>query len=180
MPQNIEIKARLPDQQFFDETKSFLVSKTQTSGTVITQKDTFFLAPKGRLKLREEKTDQPANSLVFYQRTDEPGPKQSDFIKTEVLEAERMKEILSSAMGHRGEVRKERLLFMIGQTRVHLDTVAELGLFLELEVLMKPEQSKEEGIQIAEQIMAELKIEQSWLESGAYMDIIESQIKHTK
>lgn len=42
--------------------------------------------------------------------------------------------VLSEALGVQGVVKKERRLYMVGQTRVHLDRVEGLGDFLELEV----------------------------------------------
>lgn len=46
----------------------------------------------------------------------------------------RAQAVLGQALGVLGVVRKERLLFLVGQTRVHLDSVEGLGDFLELEV----------------------------------------------
>ncbi|KAI6661029.1 hypothetical protein LOD99_13751 [Oopsacas minuta] len=175
MPQNIEIKARIPDNSTFEALKSYLVRKTQTSGKVISQRDTFFVTPKGRLKLREEIVDHPESTLIYYERTDQPGPKQSDFFKTSVPDPEGMKVVLKNTLGIRGEVSKERLLFMVAQTRVHLDKVAGLGIYMELEVLMEAKQTKEEGVEIAEALMTELKIDKDWLESKAYIDILEAK-----
>ena len=42
--------------------------------------------------------------------------------------------VLTDALGMVGQVKKERHLFMVGQTRVHVDTVEGLGHFMELEV----------------------------------------------
>ena len=42
--------------------------------------------------------------------------------------------MLGQALGVLGVVRKQRLLYLVGQTRVHLDSVEGLGDFLELEV----------------------------------------------
>jgi len=61
----------------------------------------------------------------------------------------------------------------VGQTRVHLDNVEGLGQFMELEVVMREEQSDAEGQAISEGLMTELGVEQSDLLEGAYMDLLE-------
>ena len=43
-------------------------------------------------------------------------------------------ETLGEALGVKGRVKKTRLLYMVGQTRVHVDEVEGLGNFMELEV----------------------------------------------
>jgi len=45
-----------------------------------------------------------------------------------------MDDILKNALGLWGQVKKMRVLIMIGQTRVHFDNVEGLGDFVELEV----------------------------------------------
>ena len=46
---------------------------------------------------------------------------------------------LGLAVGVKGVVRKRRMLYMVGQTRVHLDQVEGLGDFMELEVQIGPD-----------------------------------------
>jgi predicted adenylyl cyclase CyaB len=75
--------------------------------------------------------------------------------------------------GVRGVVRKTRYLFMIGQTRVHLDEVENLGTFAELEVVLRPGQSDAEGREIAESLLPHLGIQQEDLIEGAYIDWME-------
>ena len=50
---------------------------------------------------------------------------------------ESLKSTLSLALGVRGVVRKTRYLYLVGQTRIHLDDVEGLGHFMELEVVMQ-------------------------------------------
>lgn len=59
--------------------------------------------------------------------------------------------VLSDALGIKGEVKKERRLFLIGQTRVHLDAVEGLGDYMELEVTHTHNQSQETHSVLGEQ-----------------------------
>ena len=83
-----------------------------------------------------------------------------------------MKTVLSGALGVRGVVRKERLLYIVGQTRVHLDNVSGLGSFVELEVVLKPGQSDAEGQMVARDLMAILGICEEDLLDRAYIDML--------
>lgn len=76
------------------------------------------------------------------------------------------------SLGVRGVVRKKRALYMVGQTRIHLDEVEGLGAFVELEVVMQPDQSQTEGIQIARELMAKLEIQDTELVDHAYIDLL--------
>ena len=72
-------------------------------------------------------------------------------------------------------VRKERRLFLVGQTRIHLDRVDNLGDFVELEVVMEPTQTMEDGVEIAYRLMEALGISESDLIDCAYIDLLEKQ-----
>lgn len=77
--------------------------------------------------------------LIYYERPDREGPKMSDY-STTYFNSQGCKEIyniLSASNGIIGEVKKVRHLYMIGQTRIHIDRVSGLGDFVELEVIIK-------------------------------------------
>ena len=64
---------------------------------------------------------------------------------------------------------------MVGQTRVHCDTVEGLGDFMELEVVLQDGQSVEHGQNIADDLMSKLGIDQTKLITCAYMDLLDAQ-----
>jgi predicted adenylyl cyclase CyaB len=169
LPSNIEIKARTRN---FDEVRRRAEALSDTSGEVIPQEDTFFNTPRGRLKLRILSEDK--GQLIYYTRPDQEGPKRSDYHIAGTSDPANLKHILELAYGIRGVVRKTRHLYLVGQTRVHLDDVEGLGQFMELEVVMQEGQSDAEGQAIAESLMASLGVERSDLLVGAYMDLLES------
>jgi len=171
MPANIEIKARVED---FEALKARAASLSDQPLEIIPQEDTFFNTKKGRLKLRIQSPDK--GYLIYYERPDQGGPKRSDYHLAETHEPGNLKTTLSLALGIRGVVRKTRYLYMVGQTRIHLDEVEGLGQFMELEVVMQEGQRDAEGQAIAEDLMNRLGVRKDALLEGAYMDLIETQI----
>lgn len=183
MPANIEIKARV---ESFDAA-SALASKIadDPKPTVLQQGDTFFHAPNGRLKLRQQKQvtksgeeveDSPLtfSELIAYDRSDCEGPKQSTYSKSKISEnAESLIKVLSDSCGVKGIVQKVRHLYLVDQTRIHLDKVEGLdGAFLELEVVMREDQSAEDGKRVAEELMEKLNVVEADLMAGAYLDLL--------
>jgi predicted adenylyl cyclase CyaB len=168
LPSNIEIKARALN---FDEIRRRAEELSDTPAEVIPQEDIFFNTPKGRLKLRVLANDR--GQLIYYTRPNQDGPKRSDYHISHTSDPTNLKRVLELAYGIRGVVRKRRYLYLIGQTRIHLDDVEGLGQFLELEVVMREGQSDVDGQAIAEDLMASLGIATTDLLEGAYMDMIE-------
>jgi len=168
MPANIEIKAYAHE---FDEIKSRANKLSDTPVEVIPQEDIFFNVPQGRLKLRILAPDNA--QLIYYTRPDQEGPKRSDYHIAYTSDPDNLKRVLELAYGIRGAVKKTRYLYLVGQTRVHLDDVEGLGHFMELEVVMRDGQSDAEGQEMAEGLMTSLGVERSDLIDGAYMDMLE-------
>jgi len=170
MPSNVEIKAKVKDFEAF-KNKAREISASE--GEVIEQKDVFFNVPHGRLKLRflQNKPSQ----LIAYERDDKAGPKMSDYYVAATDKPDELANVLMRALGEKGIVKKKRLLYLVGQTRVHCDEVEGLGCFMELEVEMKENQSAEEGEQIARDLMSKLGVEQEDLVKGAYIDLLCSE-----
>ena len=74
--------------------------------------------------------------------------------------------------GKIGEVKKDRTLYRIGQTRIHLDRVTGLGDFLELEVVLRPDQQESEGKKIADDLLSTFNIDKRDLIAEAYIDLL--------
>ncbi|XP_072923019.1 uncharacterized protein [Hemitrygon akajei] len=168
MPKNVEIKAAVHDWNRLVENAKRL---SKSEGILIMQEDTFFNVSKGRLKLRNLKNED-GGQLIFYNRADMDGPKLSDYSIYPTGNPDALTKLLSDALGIKGFVKKERWLYMVGQTRVHADLVEGLGQFVELEVVLREDQSLEEGEAIAQKLMGKLGIKKEDLVTGAYMDLL--------
>jgi adenylate cyclase class IV len=86
------------------------------------------------LKLREGNIE---NYLVYYERNNQAGPKQSDVILFPNPPGSTLKEILTRAYGELITVDKYREIYFIDNVKFHLDTIYELGQFVEIEAIDK-------------------------------------------
>jgi adenylate cyclase class IV len=170
MARNVEIKARISDVDALLPVAQGVAQARGSDGapTLIEQDDVFFAVPHGRLKLR--RLADGSAELIHYVRPDGTQARLSDYVRVAVPDAEAMHQALRRACGEAGRVRKRRWLVWVGQTRIHLDRVAGLGDFIELEVVLDPAQTEAEGVAIAGQLMTDLGLADAPRVAGAYLD----------
>jgi predicted adenylyl cyclase CyaB len=167
MPRNIEIKAVLPNR---DAVLAAAAKKCELGPETILQHDFFFRCSEGRLKLRVLGPER--GELIQYERQDVAGPRGSHYEIAHTSDPGVLLDILSRTLGRVGEVKKTRILYHVGQTRVHIDKVEGLGDFLELEVVLRPDQTDGEAQHIAESLLREFGIEKNQLTGKAYVDLL--------
>lgn len=124
---NVEIKARSHDTSFIRN--YLLTNKAEYRGTD-EQTDTYFHVPVGRLKLREGNIE---NNLIWYERDNLAGPKDSHFCLVKVEDFKGLKNVLTKSNGIKIIVQKKREIYYISNVKFHLDEVPGLGSFVEIE-----------------------------------------------
>lgn len=167
MAKNLEIKARVSD---FAALSARAAAIADVPETIIVQEDTFFPASRGRLKLRD--FGDGTAELISYFRPDEQGPKTSEYYIAKTLEPEALKRVLAEAYGVQCVVRKVRTLYLVGQTRIHLDRVDQLGDFMELEYVFREHESLSEAEATVGNLMRQLEIPDEHRIAGAYADLL--------
>ena len=170
MHKNIEIKAAIDDPASLC---ALLDELCEHAPRLLQQDDSFFNVPDGRLKLRQF-ADGSAE-LLFYRRDDVEGPKTSSYWRSPVSDAESMRDLLNHAFGSAGRVIKQRWLYLHGRTRIHVDQVQDLGDFMELEVVLGPDDSLAAGEQEAQVLLQKLQISTQQLLAGAYLDLLKAK-----
>jgi len=175
MARNVEIKARIDD---FSALYAKIALLADGAPDQVSQDDTFFVCPHGRLKLRKLAADR--GQLIYYKRADQAGPKTSFYSLSETQDPDGLRETLTLAYGSAGRVIKQRTLFLLGQTRLHLDRVEHLGDFLEFEVALEDHETEAQGVAIAEDLLERLDIQRQELVDQAYVDLLRQQHQHAR
>jgi predicted adenylyl cyclase CyaB len=167
MGRNVEIKARAAD---FAAQRARAAELAGGPPELLEQEDTFFGTKRGRLKLRA--LGEGEGQLIYYERPDVEGPSESRYMILPTREPAELKGALSKALGVSGVVRKRREVYHVAGTRVHLDTVEGLGEFIELEAVLGPGESRDDGRARVREIRDALGISAEDLIEKAYVDLL--------
>lgn len=134
------------------------------------ERDTYFHAVQGWLKLREAPPD-PAE-LIAYARAELLGPKVSLYRVVQVADHGALLEALSESLGVKVVVEKARRLLRWRNVRIHLDSVAGLGDFVELEAVAASPGGLEVERERVEDLRATLNIADEHLVAHGYADLL--------
>lgn len=144
MATNLEFKAHC---QSFESLYPKLADLEATHRETVHQTDTYFYLTqvkdtatletcKPRLKLREvDEIDEAW--LIYYERPNHSESRYSQYQLSKVSDPSTLKALLTVALGVETIVQKRREVWMFKNTRIHLDTVADLGRFIELETVFQ-------------------------------------------
>lgn len=165
---NIEIKARCTNAAFI---RNYLTSHQAEFKGTDHQTDTYFNVPKGRLKLRQGNIE---NSLIYYERENQAGPKQSNFNLVPVNDGNTMLQLLTNSLGIKVQVKKSREIYFINNVKFHIDEVVGLGNFVEIEASNKyAALSTEELTKQCNFYMIAFEIKEDDLINLSYSDMLE-------
>jgi adenylate cyclase class 2 len=168
----VELKARVDSLDGFR--KRLKAMEARFVGT-FHQIDTYFEVPEGRIKIRDTEGRKEAE-IIYYEREDTPGPKRCRAFIIELEDPDFFKTFLQTVLKEKAVVDKTREIYRHQGTQIHLDTVKNLGTFIEFE-------RKNEGTPKAarkdqktlEILMQTLGIDTQNLVKDSYSDLIGSR-----
>src|SRR3954451_21698676 len=115
---NVELKARDSEPERSLARARALAAEDRGE---LRQRDTYFAAPRGRLKLREQ---EPGGAeLIAYERADAAHARESRYRIAPVADPDALREALDAALGTEVVVDKRRRLLLYRGVRIHLDRV---------------------------------------------------------
>jgi adenylate cyclase class IV len=167
MKRNIELKARCAKLSAAREAARAMGAEF---AGILEQRDTYFVAKPGRLKLRET-SGKPAE-LIAYTRDNAAAVRGSDYQLVSIPDPTALLAALTAALGVWNTVVKRRELWMWQGVRIHLDEVAELGTFVELEAVMGTDEPDETGQQKVAVLRQQLGIAEGDLVGVSYSDLL--------
>lgn len=178
MATNLEFKAKF---QSLDVLYPRLANLNAIHRETVHQIDTYFHVAKAedslksgtcetRFKLREAK-GWSEGWLIYYERPNEDGSRYSQYELSEIADPGSLKSLLTLALGVKTVIKKQREIWMFNHTRIHLDTVADLGQFIELETVFQG-QTEAEAIDEHQHVKTTLRLDVTDPIAVSYSDLI--------
>jgi len=137
---NLEIKAKCID---FNGIKQVLINIRAKYKGVLNQTDTYFPVKQGRLKMRVINSKQ--YELIYYYRANRKSERYSNYEIVNIINGKEMLSLLSRSLNLLCVVRKKRELYIYENVRIHLDTVQNLGRFIEFEIVCNSKKDEKEA-----------------------------------
>ena len=163
---NLEAKFRLTD---LDRARDSAFKLGYTARGLLNQRDTFFKVSRGKLKLREEN----GSAVLIYYHRDGSGPLMlSNYEIVTVADPPRLLAMLTAALGTIAVVEKVRTLLMRDNVRLHLDRVATLGNFGEIEAVIAGGDDPEHSRGAVNELLAALAIAPQDLIDMSYFEML--------
>lgn len=162
---NVELKARDPNPEV---TTARCLNLGAVDQGELRQTDTYFMARRGRLKLRS--SDGGESELIAYSRPDGAEARESNYVRAAASDS--VSEALDVALGKTVVVSKRRRLYLWEGVRIHLDEVDGLGSFIELEAVLPDAGELETARAKVARLRSELAIEDDALVSVGYADLL--------
>lgn len=149
---NIELKISIND---FRKVSPRLRKIGAKNNGKLYQVDIYYNYKNGRLKIRN--INNKKFELISYLRPNANGAKISNYQISNIKpnKFKRVKSNLDNKFGEKVIIKKQRILWIYKNTRIHLDKVWGLGKFLELETVVKKinlKQAKKEYKEVARQL----------------------------
>ncbi|MFN3135662.1 MAG: class IV adenylate cyclase [Candidatus Kryptonium sp.] len=141
MPRNLEVKARINSSSAAEKVA---IEIGATFEGEFFQIDTYFNVKNGRLKLREFNSG--LAELIFYRRVEDEFERWSDYEIVKLSDPENLKNMLAKALGVKSIVEKRRKVYIFKNARIHIDSVSELGNFIEFEVIYNGDEKQSENL----------------------------------
>jgi predicted adenylyl cyclase CyaB len=163
---NLEAKFRLGD---LARAESRAIEIGYARRAILNQRDTFFRVANGKLKLREEDS---GAVLIFYRRGNSRRLMLSEYEIAPIADPASTRQMLDAALGTLAVVEKVRILLMRDNVRLHLDRVASLGEFGELEAVIPSGDDPERSRGAVDETLAALGIAPADLIDVSYFEML--------
>lgn len=171
--QNLELKVRLAPAELADR-RSVVIAESSCPLQALRHVDTYFRVASGRLKLREiQQADGATAELIAYHRPDHAGTRWSTYDRVTIVpgEVRALKRGLLATLGELITVAKSREIGIIGHSRIHFDTVRNLGTFLEIETVVADQDPATAAVEMAA-LVARLRLAELPPIGESYSDLL--------